>query len=340
MGAFTTTYGSIDPRIGVKAVAKLLAVGQPLLITQRFAQVDDISTRSGNTVKWRRYHAFTVSSAPLAEGVPPSVQPLLKTDYTAVMQQYGAVTELTDVCVDLHEDNPLDVCVTRSGEQLAQTIEQVTIDMLKAGTNVYWSGTASSRATVTAAPSRADFRLIERGFDRNDGKEITKIVSPTAMVSTTGILPAFVAMAHTDLIPDLKACTGFISFVEYGSPGSALPGEQGIISRHRVITSRMFSPWLAGGTATTTMLNNGTKPGSSLACDVYPVICVARDAYGVVRLQGMKAAEIKVRQPGELDSAQPLGQKGTVGWKTYYACAILNENWIARLECACTATPT
>jgi len=28
---------------------------------------------------------------------------------------------------------------------------------------------------------------------------------------------------------------------------------------------------------------------------------------------------------------------GDVGWKTYYACAILNEQWIARLEVAATA---
>ena len=66
MGTFTTNYGQIAPRVGIQAVARLLAVGLPLLITQRFAQTDDAQSRSGNTIKWHRYHAFAISTAPLA----------------------------------------------------------------------------------------------------------------------------------------------------------------------------------------------------------------------------------------------------------------------------------
>lgn len=340
MSQFTTTYGQIAPRVGIQAVARLLAVGLPLLVTQRFAQTDDAQSRSGNTIKWRRYLPFAVSTAPLAEGVPPSVQPMTKTDYTAVLQQYGAAVELTDVCVDLHEDNPLDVAVQRCGEQMAQTLETVTINVLTAGTNVVYAGGAAGRTTVNATITRGDVRLIERGFDRNDGKEITKIIPPTPNISTQAILPSFVAMTHTDLIPDIKNMTGFVEYVHYGSPGKAMDGEIGMVSRTRFICTRMFTPWAAGGYAGTTFLSSGNKPGTALACDVYPVVVIARDAYGVVRLQGLKAAEIKVRQPnGDPDSVDVLAQKGSVGWKTYFAAAILNEYWLTRLECACTATP-
>jgi len=340
MAQFTVKFGDISPRVGIKAVAKLLAVGQPLLLTQRFAQVDDIGTRQGNTIKWRRYLPFAVSTAPLAEGVPPSVQPMSKADYTAVLQQYGAVVELTDVCYDLHEDNPLDVAVTRCGEQMAQTIELLTIDVLKSGTNVYYASSVANRAAVTNPPSRADFRLIARGFDRNDAQPLTKVVSPTANVGTMGIEPAFIALASTDLEPDIRNITGFKTTVEYGSPGAKMPGEIGAVERFRFCLSRMFTPWAAQGASVATMLANGIKPSGATNCDVYPIICLARDAYGVVRLQGMKAAEVKVRQPNQNpDSGDPLAQKGTVGWKTYFTAAILNEQWIARLECSCTATP-
>jgi len=340
MGQFTTTYGNLSSRVGIQAVARLLAIGLPLLITQRFAQTDNAKTRSGNTVKWARYHAFAISTAPLAEGVPPSVQPLTKTDYTAVLQQYGAAVELTDVCVDLHEDNPLDVAVQRCGEQMAQVLETLTIDVLKSGTNIVYANGATTRATVNSPPLRGDFRLIERGFDRNDGKEITKIIPPTPDVSTRGITPSFIGMCHTDLIPDIKACTGFVEFVQYGAPGQAIEGEIGQISRHRIICSRMFTPWLAAGTAGTTYLSGGVKVSGSTAADVYPIICVARDAYGVVRLQGLNSMEMKVRQPNQQpDSTDVLAQKGSVGWKTYFAAAILNEYWLTRYEVACTASP-
>jgi N4-gp56 family major capsid protein len=309
-------------------------------LTQRFAQTDNAKTRSGNTVKWARYHAFSISTAPLAEGVPPSVQPLTKTDYTAVLQQYGAAVELTDVCVDLAEDNPLDIATQRCGEQMAQVIETLTIDVLKSGTNIVYANGATTRATVNSPPLRGDFRLIERGFDRNDGKEITKIIPPTPDVSTRGITPSFIAMAHTDLIPDFKNCTGFVEYITYGAPGQAIEGEIGQISRHRVICSRMFSPWLAAATSSSgsTYLTNGVK-GTGYP-DVYPIICVARDAYGVVRLQGLNSMEMKVRQPnGQPDSTDVLAQKGSVGWKTYFAAAILNEYWLTRYEAACTAAP-
>jgi N4-gp56 family major capsid protein len=49
---------------------------------------------------------------------------------------------------------------------------------------------------------------------------------------------------------------------------------------------------------------------------------------------------MKVTQPGEIDTGNPLGQKGHVGWITWWAAAILNEQWLARLECAVRHTPS
>jgi len=337
----TITYGEIQPRVGIQSVARLLKVGQPLLVTQRFAQQEDAKSRSGNTIKWRRYHAFTVSAAPLAEGVPPSVQPLNKTDYTAVMRQYGAVSELTDVCYDLHEDNALGVCVTRCGEQMAQTMETLAIDVLKAGTNVYYASSAASRTALVATVGRTDLRLLVRGFNRDDAMPISKIIGPTSNVSTRGVEASYFGMCHTDLKPDLRNMTGFQTYIEYGTPNERLPGEIGACEEIRFICTRMFTPWLAGATGAsgqTTFLTSGSSGTGS--ADVYPILVVARDAYGVVRLQGRKAVGIQVLQPNKARGGDPLGQKGTVGWKAYFAAAILNEDWIARLEVLCTASPS
>ncbi len=342
MGDNTTTYGQIEARVGIKAVARLLSVGQPLLLTQRFGSTEVIGLRQGDTIKWRRYHLFTVTKAPLAEGVPPAVIPLRKTDYTAVLRQYGAVAELTDKCVDLHEDNVLDVAIKNHGILMAQTIEALTIDVIKAGTTVFYAGgsTITARTSVVAAPSRSDFRRIARFFDRNDAKEISRVISPSAKVSTAGVRPAFFALGSTDLEPDLLNMTGFREVVAYADPGEALPGEVGSVDRFRFCLSRLFEPWLLGGGNSTTMLSNGDAPSGTVAVDVYPIICLAKDAYGVVRLQGKDSAQIKVLQPGEPRGGDPLGQKGTVGFKIWFAAAILCEERIARLECACTANPS
>ena len=49
------------------------------------------------------------------------------------------------------------------------------------------------------------------------------------------------------------------------------------------------------------------------------------------------AVEPTVLRPGVKDKADPLGQRGYVGWKTWFAAVILNQVWMARLECAVTS---
>jgi N4-gp56 family major capsid protein len=77
-----------------------------------------------------------------------------------------------------------------------------------------------------------------------------------------------------------------------------------------------------------------------LAADVYPVLFVAADAYGIVPLQGEGAVTPMVKNPGKPSDSDPLGQRGFVSWKTYQTAIILQPLWMARLETACTATPT
>lgn len=343
-----TTYGAIAPRIGMQAVAKLLAVGQPLMHLQRFAMQETAKKNAGDSIKWRRYLPFTVSKAPLTEGVPPSAIPLQKTDYTAILQQYGALSYITDKVADLHEDGVLAVHIKRHGELMAKTIELITWDVVTAGTNVYYASAVANRAAVVDPPSRGDFRLIGRGFDRNDATQISSIIKPTPMVSTRGIESAYIALAHTDLRPDLRGMTGYASYVEYGAAGKRMPGEDGSCEGFRFILSRLYTPLAAAGGSSATMLANGVAPGGSTSCDVYQIVCLAREAYGVVRLQttgkqlnsGKAPAHVMVVQPDKVDSGNRLAQKGSIGWKVWYAAAILNEQWIARLECACTATPS
>ena len=98
----------------------------------------------------------------------------------------------------------------------------------------------------------------------------------------------------------------------------------------------MFSPWLASGLASTAYLANGDNPSASTQCDVYPLIFVAKDAYGVVKMQNRKSVEIAVVPPKPAPGDR-LGQMGSVGVKWLYAAVWLNQTWAYRVECSCTA---
>jgi N4-gp56 family major capsid protein len=73
---------------------------------------------------------------------------------------------------------------------------------------------------------------------------------------------------------------------------------------------------------------------SGTSADVYPVIFLAADFFGVVPLKGASALTPMVLNPGKISDSDKLGQRGHVGWKTYFACVRLNEAWGVRCEVA------
>jgi len=333
-------FGNISPRTAGFAVARLLERGQYLLTTERFGSFDAQPQNKTKTRKWRRYESLDPATAPLAEGVSPAGKRMTFTDVTAVLQQYGDLVILTDVIQDTHEDPVLAEYMDIVGEQAAETIEIVRITTLKAGSNVFYGGGVASRAAVNSVAARGDFRLMYRAFKRNKATEISRIISPTANIATEPVMPAYFAMGHTDLDADLRGIPGFIPWQKYSQPGQALPGEIGASEQIRIILTGLFSPWLAAGTAGTTYLSGGVAVASSTAADVYPIITVGRNAYGIVPLQGKNAVTPIVLNPNNPNGADRLGQQGSVGWKTWQTVGRLNELWMARLEVAATANPS
>lgn len=342
MPANLTTYGDISPRTAGFAKRKLLERGQHLLVTERFGQVDPQQRNKTKTVKWRRYNSLARATAPLAEGIPPTGTKLTHTDVEATLEQYGDAIKLTDVIMDTHEDPVLQESMNVCGEQAAETIEEIRINIIKAGTNVYYANfpSTSARTSVNSPPVRGDFRRIYRDFKKNKCREISQIVRASAMISTEPVEAAYFMMGHTDLDADLRGLSGFIPSAQYSDSTKRLPGEMGKIEQFRCILTAMFTSWQAAGTSGTTYLSGGARVTSSTACDVYPCILVGRDAYGIVPLQGRSAVTPMVLNPGKPSKSDPLGQVGYVSWKTYQTGAILNNNWLARLEAAATASPS
>jgi N4-gp56 family major capsid protein len=336
----TTEYGDISPRTAASAAKKLLERGQSMLVTERFGQTDPQEAKKGKTRKWRRYNSLQRATTPLAEGVTPSGQKLTYTDVTATLEQYGDLVETTDVVQDTHEDPVLQEMSELCGEQSAETIEVIRIAVLKGGSNVFYANGVSARASVDSPPLRGDFRKIKRAFKRAKAREITKIVKASPNISTEPVEAAYFAMGHTDLESDIRNITGFLPVKQYADPGKALPGEIGSVESMRIILTDLFESWETSGASGTTYLSGGVEVSGAAQCDVYPIIVVAQNAYGIVPLQGKKKVKVSVKNPEEVSKSDPLGQRGFVSWKTYQAAAILNQQWLARYEVACTASPS
>lgn len=326
-----TTYGDISQRTAAYAAKDMLSHAEPVLVLSKFGQSKPLPKNKADTVKFRRPIPFAHATTPLTEGVTPATKQMQYEDVTVQLKQYGDVVEITDKVHDLSEDPVLKDATMLCGEQAAETIEVLTWSVIQGGTNVFY-GNGASRGAVNTTISRALQRKITRSLKGNKGKKITSMVGGSEKFSTEPVDAAYIAFSHTDLEGDIRDMEGFVPVEKYGQM-KALPYEVGKVEDVRYILSPVLDPILGAGNATIgTMTSDG---GANV--DIYPVIYIAKEAFGCVPLKGSKAITPSVINPDTKTKDDPLGQRGYVGWKTYFEAMILNETWMARLEVGATA---
>jgi N4-gp56 family major capsid protein len=344
-------YGDISPRTAAYVVRDLLERGFPFLTLEKFGQAHPLPKNSTKTMKFRRYflkHSSLTTFTPkdyfatanfdpttkqISEGVTPEATAIDKMDIEATLVQYGDRTVISDVVLDTHEDPILQESIAILGEEAPILIEKSRFNVLKAGTNVVYSGTVSTRATVLAVMTAAVQKRAVRTLKRQLAKPITSIVKSTVNYGTEAIAASFVGLCHPDLQYDLEALVGWVSVADYGAV-VPFEGEIGKFGEVRYILSTIFEPWtgtgacgIAGGT---TQIKNGAGENH-----VYPILYLGQNAYGIIPLKGAASLVPMVVNPKPSDS-DPMAQRGHVAWKTMTTTIILNDFFMVRAEVACT----
>lgn len=325
----STAYGDISPRTAAYAEKELLKRGLPFLVLEKFGQAKALPANATKVMKFRRYTALSNTPVALTEGVTPTSQQLSVTDYTATLTQYGGLTTISDVIMDTHEDQTLNEAVNLLGEQAAQMIEKMRFGVLKAGTNVLYANGSARNAVNTELTVDIQRRAV-RALKRQNARFITSIVRSTPSYGTENVAPGFVALIHPDVEASVRSLTGFVPAEKYGTM-TPWENELGKCEDVRYVSSTIFEPFADAGGAKGTMLST-----SGTAADVYPVLFLGRDAYGIVALKGAFALTPMVVNPKPSDS-DPLAQRGHVSWKGMQTALILNDAWMVRVECAARA---
>ena len=323
-----TTYGDISPRTAAYVVVELLKRAMPYLCLEKFGQSKSLPANKTQSMKFRRYNSLGLRTTPLTEGVTPASEKLTATDITATLSQYGGLVEITDIIADTHEDPVLREALAVSSEQAAKTVETLRYNVLKACTNVFYAGSVASRDLVASAFTRTDQRKIVRALERQEAQFITNVVKSTPSFNTESVLPAYVGVTHVDLTSDIRGLDGFTSVADYGGQ-KAWETEIGSCEDVRYLKSTIFTPYSAAGATSATLLGTGGK------ADIYPVMYFGKDAYGLIALKGKYSITPIVINPVPSKS-DPLGQRGSVSWKTMQTTVILNDAWMAVLETGAT----
>jgi N4-gp56 family major capsid protein len=353
MGA-VTSYGDISPAVAAYSVVRMLKRAMPYLHLEKFGQVYPLPTNSTQTAKFRRYFLsgasgsagpdanasagfyIPVATTPLIEGVTPSGSVLANQDYTVTLAQYGDYVTTTDVIEDTHTDPVLQQATDILGEQAAVTVETLRYNVLKAGTNVWYANNVTSRANIATAISLADQRRVTTGLNRQNAKKITQVVASTPDFNTKSVEASFMAVVHPDLETDLRNLTGFKVVADYGPHTTPFEGEIGSLEQVRYLTSTIMLPFTGAASGSVVANNAALRSTDTVYIDIYPILIFGRDAFGIVPLKGKSSMTPMVVNPKPAPG-DPLGQRGTVGWKLWTATVILQDAFMARLEVGATA---
>lgn len=323
-----SSYGDINQRTAAWAATEMLEHARPIIVLSDYGQSKPLPKNKAEQVKFRRPVPYVVSTTQLTEGVTPTSHKTNYVDVPVTMGQYGDVAEITDRVDDLSEDPVLRDMSMLSGEQAAETIEMVTWGVIRGGTNVVYAATANTvRTDVATAMSISAQRTATRFLKAQRGRKITMKMSSSVQYGTEAVDAAYLAFGHTDLESDIRDMPGFVPCEKYGSM-KPLPYEIGKIEDVRYILTPLLDPFLnSGATASGTgMVTSGTL------VDVYPIIICAKESFGCVPLRGAGAIHPAVLNPGTPSKSDPMGQRGFVSWKTWFACVVLNQAWMVRVE--------
>jgi N4-gp56 family major capsid protein len=259
----------------------------------------------------------------LNEGITPPGSQLSVTDIIATVLQYGDYVTMTDV-VDFETPDPiLTETAQILGDQMADTLDQITRDILTAGTNVFYGGTAVSTITVTTTDliDAIVVKKVIRLLKVNKTRKVTSMVDPTTGYNTTPINTAYIGLVHPNTTYDLKNATGFIPVEKYASQKNVMDGEVGALDEVRFVESTNAKVFLGAGAG---------------GIDVYATLIFGQDAYGVTRISGEAMHNI-IHPLGSAGTADALDQRMTSGWKATFTAKILNDAFICRIEHAVSA---
>ena len=282
----------------------------------------------GATVSAPNTWTVTAESHITQEGVTPDADTIVPRDVALTLNQYMCLYALTDRDYDLYEDDVAEAMKEQVGERMGLVSEMAVYGKMKAGTNKFYGGGGSSRASVNAAITAMQVAKVIRSLEANHTKKINSWLMPSQNVGTSSVEKGYVWFSHTDSEYDIRQLPGFVPTADYGQRQIMCEEELGSYQKTRFVISAELYPYLNAGAAVGT---TGLK-ALSTNVDVYPNIVVGKDAFAQLKLRGSAVMTPIWLPPGMQDKSDPGGMRGYVGAKFYHACEITNQGWMAVVE--------
>lgn len=307
MALLTTATGTLSDEMKTFYDKVLLTRTVPKLVHTKFGQRKRIPEHAGRIIEFRKFSALAVATTPLTEGVLfTALKDLTVTATTATVAQYGDAVGFSDIVSTTTIDPLLTETSEILGEQAGETIDELVRDVLAVGTTVVYVGVRVSRVTIAAGDTitPADVQRIALQLELNRARKIDGY---------------WQAITHPRVIFDLMRTQEWRDAQNYHQTGAQFTGEVGQLFGVKFWTTdkAKFFP----------------DTGVGATVDVYTVIALGQEAFGIVDLAGQNLQT--VFQPlGSAGTADPLKVNSTMGWKAVFGTKRLQEAFMVRYECS------
>jgi N4-gp56 family major capsid protein len=235
------------------------------------------------------YADFAAATTSLTEGSPPTSDTLTIATETVSALQYGRVVEMTDLADQESPQNVVAVAAEKLARNAVQTLDQLAATVIHAGTAVIYSGTATSRLTVT---SNFTYAKLQELYSRLQMANVPPL--------DDGLYGLIVHPRQWhDIRTETTSTNLSVSDIWRHTPDQAsqlVRNEVGVVGGFHILPSTIAQTFTTAG--------SGGK-------DVLSAVAFGREFLAMGDLQSINAYYV----PAGGDHSDPLAQKAMVGFK-------------------------
>lgn len=268
------------------------------------------------------------------------------------IHKMGFFYEFTEEALNFDTESELMSHMVRESMRGANelTEDQIQLELLQGAGVMVYTGTATSKATMTAEGAAGsesvitykDIQRLSVTLDENRCPKSTKIITGSRMIDTKTINSARVMFIGSELenqfrnMLDAFNNPAFIPVEKYADAGTLLNGEIGAISQFRIVVVQEMMHWEAAGVTAVNGLGV-YRTGAGNKYNVYPALVVGSEAFTNIGFQtsgANKKWKITTKLPGAdtADRTDPYGETGFSSIKWYHGMLIQRPEWIAVLH--------
>lgn len=297
----TTTAAGVDNDLQTYFDKKVLLNAKYQTKLDQFGRSTKVPAHGGTTIQFVKYDDLSTISTTLTEGVAPDSVALSTSKITATLDQLGSVVKLTDLAQLTPNHDAVQNALRLLGTQAARSYDLKVNGVVVAGTGVIYSNSKTARSSLAAGDvaKMDDFAQAVTNLRNNGAQEFADgnfvaVIDPTTEMN----------LMKDASFRDAAIRNGL------GTKSEVYKGEIATFNGIRFVRSNNI-------------------PTVSSTVPVHTSYIFGQDAYAVTDWQSLKTYR---EGPGGVND--PLHQIMTLGWKVAFKAAILNNNFMQRVESA------